>query len=194
MWPWEHLALGYLAYSLSVRAATGEPPRRGGAYAAAAGALAPDLVDKPLSWSLGVFASGYSVAHSVFAATAVVAVAAPALAASGRARAGAGFAVGYASHLVGDILYPVAFGEAPALSRVLWPFVTHSGYTLEYGAVRRAGWYLARYLYVLSQPGARRLLALELAFLAAAAALWFFDGTPGLPRSPAAQSPEQPPE
>ena len=191
MWPWEHLALGYLAYSLSIRLATGDPPRRREAAAVAIGALAPDLIDKPLSWSLDVFPTGYAVAHSVFVAFAVIAAVGTVAADRGHGRVGAAFVVAYVSHLVADICYPVVFGEGPALSRVLWPVATHPGDAVEAGTLQRTILYLVRHLHRLAQPGARRLVALELAFLGTAAALWLLDGTPGLRRG---QSPEAPAE
>lgn len=68
MWPWEHLAVGYIGYSLSVRLAGRGVPRPRPVVALAVGTQFPDLVDKPLSWTLGVLPSGHSLAHSLFAA------------------------------------------------------------------------------------------------------------------------------
>ena len=48
MWPWEHLAIGYLAYSLLGRLAWRRPPTVGTAITVAFGTQFPDLVDKPL--------------------------------------------------------------------------------------------------------------------------------------------------
>lgn len=181
MWPWEHAAFGYLCYSLLVRWLTGESPGRAGAYAVAFGALFPDLVDKPLSWAFAVFPSGYAVGHSVFVAVLLAAVVVPLAHEAGHLGAGLGFVVGQFSHLVGDIVYPVVFGEGLAPTVVLWPLVHQPGYAVQYGLVDRFLLYLVRFLSLLSQPTARGLLVLELTFMLGVAALWIADGTPGLP-------------
>jgi hypothetical protein len=61
MWPWEHLAVGYLLYSVSC-VLWGRYPTRIGVAALAFGTQFPDLVDKPLGWWLGVLPSGQSFA------------------------------------------------------------------------------------------------------------------------------------
>ncbi|MFC6724741.1 metal-dependent hydrolase, partial [Halobium palmae] len=66
MWPWEHVAVGYIAYSLLSRTPVARRPGRRESVAVVLGALGPDLIDKPLSWGLGLFADGYSMGHSVF--------------------------------------------------------------------------------------------------------------------------------
>jgi hypothetical protein len=71
---------------------------RADAPAAVVGALAPDLIDKPLAWVLHVIPGGRYLGHSLAAAV-VVSSAVGSL--RGR-RAGVGFAVGYLAHLVGD--------------------------------------------------------------------------------------------
>ena len=48
MWTWEHLAIGYLAYSLLSQLAWRRPPTVGAAITVAFGTQFPDLVDKPL--------------------------------------------------------------------------------------------------------------------------------------------------
>ncbi|WP_336338197.1 metal-dependent hydrolase [Haloarcula brevis] len=66
MWPWGHLAVAYLVY---VGYARSDPSRRqtaGTLTALAVGSQFPDLIDKPLAWTLGVLPSGRSLAHSLF--------------------------------------------------------------------------------------------------------------------------------
>jgi hypothetical protein len=102
MWPWEHLAVGYLLYSASVRLRTGSGPGDGPALALALSTQFPDLVDKPLAWSLGVLPDGTTVAHSVFVAVPAVVV----VAALERGRAGGRYApaigIGYLSGLLAE--------------------------------------------------------------------------------------------
>jgi len=66
MWPWGHLAVAYLIYVVYTRI---DPTRRQTAAtltALAVGSQFPDLVDKPLAWTVGVLPSGRSLAHSLF--------------------------------------------------------------------------------------------------------------------------------
>ncbi|MFB6177136.1 MAG: metal-dependent hydrolase, partial [Halobaculum sp.] len=68
MWPWEHAAVGYLWYSLGRRAAGRDPPGDWPAVALALATQFPDLLDKSLSWGLGLFETGYALGHSIFLA------------------------------------------------------------------------------------------------------------------------------
>jgi hypothetical protein len=72
MWPWEHVVVGYLAYSAVSHAVAGRAPSGRAAIAVAFAALLPDLVDKPLAWGLGVLPSGRSFAHSLVVAVPTV--------------------------------------------------------------------------------------------------------------------------
>jgi len=71
MWPWGHLAVGYLLWSVLVRDRRFRPPTGAETLLLAVGTQFPDAVDKPLAWSLGVLPNGRSLAHSVFLATAL---------------------------------------------------------------------------------------------------------------------------
>ena len=89
MYPLAHLAASLLLNEAS----------RGDRASAAAGAVAPDLVDKTLAWVLGVTPSGRFAAHSLVGATAltltVARVAGP--------RRGASFGASYLCHLAADL-------------------------------------------------------------------------------------------
>jgi len=65
MWPWGHLAVGYLLYvGLSrVHDPTGQTVPT--LLALVFGTQVPDLVDKPLAWTLEVLPSGRSLGHSL---------------------------------------------------------------------------------------------------------------------------------
>lgn len=178
MWPWEHLAVGYLLLSLGIRAAGHAPPGPTEVGALVVATQLPDVVDKPLSWGLEVFPTGYAIGHA-----AVVAVpAGVGLVLLGR-RAGAGrtwsvVVVGYWSHLAADVVDPVRFGLAPDVGRVLWPFVSATPYRTDLG-LRRGIVYLERFLSsgaVLERPG---VLVLSVGVPLFTLALWVLDGAPG---------------
>lgn len=179
MWPWEHLAFGYLCYSLYRHARYGLAPGDRTATAVVFGSLLPDLVDKPLSWSAGLFTSGYAIGHSVASLSAVAGVAV-ALRRRGRGRQAAAFTVGYGSHLVGDVLYPTLLGEGLAVERVLWPLVTVPPYDERLGLLTRTVVYVRRYLARALSGDIGASLAVQAVLLLVVLALWLYDGTPGL--------------
>lgn len=74
MWPWEHLAFGYVLFSLLVRIGRRRPDDAS-VYLLVLFTQFPDLVDKPLAWTFGILLSGLSVGHSVFVALSVSVVA-----------------------------------------------------------------------------------------------------------------------
>ncbi|WP_137287823.1 metal-dependent hydrolase [Halorussus salinisoli] len=180
MWPWEHVAFGYLLVSLFSHVVRGESPNGRVALAAGLGAVFPDLVDKPLSWTFGVFPSGYAVAHSAF----VFPVFALALWLSVRRR-GAGylavaFLVGHVSHLVGDVVYPFVLGDELALSAVLWPVVVSPASPTEAGLVARTLFYLRSWVIRFWALELGPLLLFEMALAGVVAAVWLYDGAPVL--------------
>lgn len=179
MWPWEHAAFGYLCYSVAARAWTGDPPGAGAVATLAVATQFPDLVDKPLAWSLGILPSGTSLAHSVLVAVPVSVLAVLAGRRTGHRAAGAAFAVGYLSHLAGDVIYPVALGGRPAVGAVLWPLVA-TNRRAPVGLATRTGELFASLLAHLSTPAGVLYAVAEAALLGAALALWLVDGAPGL--------------
>ncbi|WP_135807133.1 metal-dependent hydrolase [Halorussus marinus] len=178
MWPWEHLAVGYLAYSLSCHLRGDGAPGGWPAVALAVGTQFPDLLDKPLSWSLGVVASGQSVAHSVLLAVPVSALAIGAATGVGRRRVGEGFAVGYLSHLPSDVFYPLVRGARPNVDAVLWPLASAPAGEANAGLLATARRLFDRYAGELLAGEPTPYLAVELGLLVGVVALWVYDGMP----------------
>lgn len=173
MWPWEHVAVAYLAYSLTVRAWRGRAPTRGEALAVVAAALLPDLVDKPLAWELHLL-NGKSLGHSLFFAAPVTALA---WLRWGR-RIAAAVGLGLVSHQVTDVAYRVALGYSADWTFVIWPLVDRPPADAP-GLLANARYWLSVYSEFLASPRGRVYLAFEVALLAAAAGLWLYDGRPG---------------
>lgn len=120
MLPWGHAAVGYLCYTLYTRLRNREVPSGAAVVALAIGTQFPDLIDKPMAWTFGVFPSGRSFAHSLF----TLAIVATVLYAVYRNRselvqAGA-FLAGWASHVFADG-YMLLLGEPTCLNYLLWP-------------------------------------------------------------------------
>jgi hypothetical protein len=120
------------------------------------------------------------MAHSVFVAVAF-AIAAPLLAARYGARpVGIAAGVGYLSHLLGDLVYPVATGGSASPEYFLWPVVRIQGSVDPAGSIPKVLVLLSRFGEFLSTPRGVAYLSLEVAFLGLALALWWSDGLPGL--------------
>ena len=180
MWPWEHLAVGYLGYSLALRLAGRTTPRPWPVVALAVGTQFPDLVDKPLAWTLGVLPSGHSLAHSLFAALPLAALAVTVGVAVGKQRVGAAFAFGYLSHLPGDAFYPPLVGGPPNYDFLFWPVVAVSSPETSVGFAAMVRTLFARYVERLASGEVSPYLAVELGLLASVVALWVADGLPPL--------------
>ena len=168
MWPWGHLAFAYLLYSAFVRLRYRRRPTWPAVALVALGSQAPDLVDKPLAWTLNVLPTGRSLGHSFLAGTLLVVVAV-ALLRRFELR-GWPFAFGYYSHLVGDSIRPVLDGRFHDLAYLLWPFVE-----LETGEGTSVG--IIQYLLNAELGGT---VLLELGLASAVFVWWLFDGAPGV--------------
>jgi len=129
--PLGHAALAYLCF-VGVAAVTDRtlPARRDLAPLLFASQL-PDLIDKPLAF-VGVLASGRSLAHSLVALVVFLVVVGPACRRTARAvksmrlrslltAAPLPLAVGYVSHLVGDIYRPMLNGTFQETLFLFWP-------------------------------------------------------------------------
>lgn len=179
MWPWDHLAIGYLAVSLWRRGQSRRPPGEAEAIAAVVGSQLPDLIDKPLGWRTSLLPSGYSLGHSLPVAVSTAVLAYLVSRHYGRGDVGAAFAIAYIVHLPADVLYPVVRGQWPNLGFLLWPFVeippsqtdAFAGQVVELAV---------EFLVFLRTPTGAVFLSLELTLLAVTFLLWRRDGYPGL--------------
>lgn len=179
MWPWDHLAIGYLVVSLWHRSRGRDRPGSAEVVAVAVGSQFPDLVDKPLGWGTTLLPSGTSLAHSLLVAV-PVAVAAVAVARRvGRATVGVSFALSYLAHLPGDVVYPALLGGGPKFAFLLWPLVPLEP-TETTAVVARVGELIDIFLAALATPAGIAFVLFEVVVLAAAVGLWIADGAPGL--------------
>lgn len=176
MWPWEHLAVGYICYSLYARLRYSRPPEDWPVILIAFGTLLPDLIDKPLAWGLGVLPHGRSLGHSLFVAVPVITTTWLTV---GR-RLGIAIAIGLSSHLVSDaIQYWVVWGVLD-YDYLFWPIVERP--TVEApGILLYTDKFFAQFLEHLTSPEGQIYLVFEALLLTGALALWLADGRPGLP-------------
>lgn len=184
MWPWEHVLFAYLLYSIASRLLLRWRPDGPTAIAVVFASIAPDLIDKPLAWQFGIFSSGYAIAHSVFFAVPLSVFAVLVARTTGRDPVGYAFAVGYLSHLVGDLV-PIYVEEGElSLDPVLWPFGERSSTDHSQGFLER---FMELFLpYITNLRGELFATDLstytlfQLSIAALAITLWIADGLPVL--------------
>ena len=169
MWPWGHLAFAYVLYSGVVHLRYRRGPAWPGIVLVALGSQTPDLIDKPLAWTLNVLPSGRSLGHSFLVGTVVVFVAV-ALLRRYRLK-GWPFALGYYSHLLGDSIRPLLDGRIHDLAFLLWPFFEPE----TTGTGPPVG--IVRYLLNAQLEGS---VLFELGLAAVVFVWWLLDGAPGV--------------
>lgn len=170
MLPPGHVAVGYLCYSLLCRLRDRPvPDDLAVLLAVGLGTLAPDLVDKTLTWTVAVLPYGRSLAHSGFVTLVVVALAV--LAARRYGRVPLALAVGWASHLAADAVGIVLSGDWPHLWYYLgWPL-----FPLPPDATVHDG-----YVAFVRSFEVTPMLGVEAAAVVLAVVVWNADGRPGL--------------
>lgn len=176
MWPWEHAAVGYTAYSLFCRL-RGKQPDDGAAVSLLVGTQMADLIDKPLAWGLGVLPAGRSLGHSLlFVVPCCVLVYAIARH-RGSPELGVAFGVGYLLHLPADLVSPMLHGGTPGYRFLLWPLIDlpQSG-GWQFGCERT----VSGVIDCLLGPLGPVYLIGEAVLLGTALLLWWADGLPGL--------------
>jgi hypothetical protein len=168
MVPWGHLAVGYLAYSLAVRACSRTPPSGPAVLALAVGTQTPDLLDTPLTVWVAVLPAGRSLGHSLLFGLAVGGVLWLLARHTDRRGAAIGFVAGHLTHVITDAVPAALAGRWRELGFVLWPVTP----AYLYDADDRV---LVDYLLTqLTNPPHTQLVVLALA-----ASLWVIDDTPG---------------
>lgn len=176
MMPWEHVAIGYVGFSLFVHAVYRDSPTAEETLVVGFASLLPDLIDKPLDWTFDVVSTGYAIGHSVLFAVPLTIVVGTLAFTRGRPRTGAAFGIGYLLHLPADVLPPYLRGGTLAIGRVLWPVRSYDRGSESFGE-----WFVDGFL-----PYLRAVVELEaspyaygaLAVVLASTLLWIYDGMP----------------
>lgn len=179
MWPWGHLAVGYVAFSAFVHLRMGRAPGERAVVVLAVATQLPDIVDKPLAWQFGLVSNGVGVAHSLLVGVPIALAVGAGLWARGRPEVGGALAIGYGSHVAGDLLFGGLFGTSPLLPAFLWPlYSTPEPATPGFGP--KVWELLIDSRALLGGAMGRVYFLLEAILLVATVALWVFDRTPGL--------------
>lgn len=170
MFPWSHLVVGYLSYSILVHLTLRRSPRDAPTLALVLGTQFPDIVDKPLAWTFHILPNGRSLAHSLLTAVVVLTVLQLFSRWRGSTDLVTAFGVGYLTHLAGDAIAPLLTGEYHLLGFLAWPLVP----PVEYDQ--------GSFLSHLSSLDPAMFSATELVLFGFVLAVWFFDGMPGIPQ------------
>lgn len=179
MWPWTHAIFGYACYSLAVHAGFRRRPTDLPAIVAVFAAVLPDIIDKPLAWTLGLTTTGYGPAHSILIGAPVATLLAIVVWRTGRREIGLGFLVGYTSHLVGDVIFQL-FDEGELVFEVLlWP-VAKTGPGSTGGLLVHFVFFLNRYIGQIRTGEASTYLLATMSLTVFVFVLWVLDGFPGV--------------
>ncbi|RQG98009.1 metal-dependent hydrolase [Natrarchaeobius chitinivorans] len=169
MWPWGHLAVAYLLYTVYTHRRFDRPPRALPALALAVGSQFPDLIDKPLAWTFDVLPGGRTLGHSLlFAAVLIPAVYVLTVRLEAR-EAGVAFVLGHLSHLLADVPPSALTGDLSGTEFLLWPLVEQPPEEPVGGILEAILHYYAMGPYELFQFG----------LFGVAAYVWYRDGAPG---------------
>ena len=165
MWPWGHLAAGYLCYRAIAR---DRSLAAGPIFALALGTQLPDLIDKPLAWTVTLLPNGRSLGHSLVVAVPVL-VGIALVVDQHRRQAAFALTVGYLTHLGTDALYPALAGDWYYVGFLGWPIVPPIAYADEPAGIVA---HLIGFELTLTS-------GFELLLVGAAAVLWLADQKPG---------------
>lgn len=174
MWPWEHLAVGYLAYSLGNRVLGTRAPDRFEVVVLALATQLPDLVDKPLGWGTDVLPSGVSFAHSYLVGVPLVTLGYLLARRVGKPRLGIAFATGYLLHTPADILGRYVLNGELIVGALVWPLVPAPSMEPTPLFGRTLDLWTA-YVETLQTPAGRAYLLLELVLLGGTVLVWVAD-------------------
>lgn len=167
MWPWGHAAAGYLFYRTLI-ALRSRPPDGPVVVAVIVGSQLPDVIDKPLSWTFGVFTAGRALGHSLVMIALISATLW--LIVDGRHRdLVGGLAVGWVSHPVADGVGLLVDPDPVAAVYFVWPLL---GSPDPDPVPNR----IAHYISTMTEP----LRLIEFSLVLIAILVWYRDGCPGL--------------
>lgn len=179
MWPWEHVIVGYLAYSMFCHLYYRESPGGLDAFAVVFGSVLPDVIDKPLAWEFGVFETGYALGHSIFFAVPLAVVVGALARSYNRPRAGLAFGLGYLLHLPADVVDGYARGSGELnVGIVLWPLERGESGGHHHGFVGEFTRLFTRYQNEILSGDLSTYLWLQIGLAVGAALLWLYDGAP----------------
>lgn len=179
MWPWDHLAFGYLLY-LVLRVWKPWPqPDDLTFIVLAIGTQLPDVIDKPLAWSVGLLPSGLSLGHSMVFLGILTSLAVSVSNRYGRPELAGALITGVASHLIGDVLFALLVGSPKPYQFLFWPVIP-TVTEPSVGLAPTIGELWLNYIKFLSTSRGAVYLIINLTFIVMVLTIWISNGTPGI--------------
>lgn len=169
MWPWTHVAFGYLLYTGLTRARSGAPPGDVATLWLLLGTQLPDLIDKPLAWTFDLVPSGRMLVHTLFVAVPACWLVHRYWSRRENPEYGVAFGVGYLSHVFGDAIGSLLVGDYAFVRFLVWPLLSvpvdeQRGILPELAT---------------ADPTFSPAFAVQAAMGLGIVALWAYDGAPG---------------
>lgn len=179
MYPWGHVAVAYILYSVYSWGRHRRPPGATATVAVVVGALFADIVDKPLAL-LGVFPGGRYVAHSLLFVPFLLAVVTILAYGFDRPESVAAFALAHLSHLLADLPPRVLQGYPFGTEYLFWPVLSRPTF-FYHDQLFDPPTVVALVGQSLTDPLVMR--GLEASLFVFAVALWVSDGCPAFPET-----------
>lgn len=178
MYPWGHLAVGYVAYTCWRRLVSRMPPGDRAVFVLVLATQFPDLVDKSLQFGFGLY-DGRSVGHSLLVVLPLCVGLYVVARRYGSDEVGAPFTVGLLSHLAADSVPALLPNSTrPDPTYLLWPVLEPPSYEIQ-----NPEEHVERLLAAVQGETARQvatdLLFLEGILVLSLGVLWAVDGFPG---------------
>lgn len=176
MWPWGHLAVGYLCYVVYTQLTNRGAQTAFTIAGVAIGSQFPDIIDKPLAWTFAILPSGRSLAHSLLTAAILIFIVYRISRRWHHEETAVAFGIGYVTHSLADIGPEVVWGlvrgdisQLEWTTYLFWPLLEVPPYPTD----SSFGAHFAAFVvdpYVLFQFGLSGV----------ALAVWIASGTPGM--------------
>lgn len=170
MWPWGHAATGYLLYAAYTHVRYDRPPDGPPTVLLLFGTQLPDLIDKPLAWTLPVLPSGRSLGHSLLLLVPLSLLVYALAVRYQNADWGSAFVIGVLSHAVVDVLPPAIRGKFAYTTSLVWPLLPAPPYNEQDRTI------VGHVLSIEPTP----LLTFETILTAVGFAVWWRQGRPGI--------------
>ena len=160
-----------MVWSGTTRISLNRPPNDREVWVLCLGTQLPDLIDKPLTWTVGILPAGRSLGHSLLTVAALFALLYVTAERRNVRTFAVAFGVGHLSHSLADAYRPLVEGRYGDLGYLLWPVFE--------GPADGPGRSIVGHLRGLTVDS---FLGYQSWIVAVLLALWLYDGTPGLPR------------
>lgn len=169
MWPWGHAVVGYLLYTAYTRYRYDRPPAEVPTILLLGGTQFPDLIDKPLAWSLTVLPSGRTLGHSLLILVPLSILVYLLAIQHRKPDWGGAFVIGALSHAIVDVLPAAIRGEYAYTTSLLWPLLPAPPYDEHNRTI------VGHFLTI--EPSF--LVMFEVVLVLVVLAIWWHDDQPG---------------